>query len=107
MEYAVFRTGGKQYKVKKGDTIELDRLDAQPNKEISFREVLLYVSNGESKIGTPLVKGAYIKAKMVENLKGDKIRVAKFKAKARYRRVRGFRHSLSKIFIDSIAIDKK
>lgn len=100
MDYAVFRSGGKQYKVSKGDIIEVDRLNVV-GKEIIFDDVLLWVSNNETKIGTPKLK-VKIKAKVLGQIKGDKIRVAKFKAKVRYRRVMGFRPSLTRLQIEDI-----
>lgn len=100
MDYAVFRSGGKQYKVSKGDIIEVDRLNVV-GKEIIFDDVLLWVSNNETKIGTPKLK-VKIKAKVLGQIKGDKIRVAKFKAKVRYRRVMGFRPYLTRLQIEDI-----
>lgn len=101
MDYAVFRSGGKQYKVSKGSIIEVDRLNVVENKEIIFDDVLLWVSNNDTKIGTPKLK-VKIKAKILGQIKGDKIRVAKFKAKVRYRRVMGFRPSLTRLQIEDI-----
>lgn len=100
MNYAVFRSGGKQYKVSKGSIIEVDRLNVV-GKEIIFDDVLLWVSNNETKIGTPKLK-VKIKAKVLGQIKGDKIRVAKFKAKVRYRRVMGFRPYLTRLQIEDI-----
>lgn len=104
MEYAVIKTGGKQYKVAKGEILEVDKLDLKPKDKFSFKEVLLYASDGKIKIGTPFIKGADVKAKVVENFKGDKVRIAKFKAKARYRRVRGFRPLKTRLLIEAIDI---
>lgn len=101
MDYVVFRSGGKQYKVSKGDIIEVDRLNVVGNKAIIFDDVLLWVSNNDTKIGTPKLK-VNIKAKVLGQIKGDKIRVAKFKAKVRYRRVMGFRPSLTRLQIEDI-----
>lgn len=102
MKYAVIKTGGKQYKVSEGDVIEVDRLVDEKNGKLTFDEVLLKVSDSSVKIGTPFVKGEKVEAKLVEQKKGDKIRVSKFKAKVRYRRVNGFRASLSKVLIEKI-----
>lgn len=105
MEYVVIRSGGKQYKVSKGDIIEVDKLNVLGDKEIIFDDVLLWVSNNDTKIGTPKLK-VKIKAKVLGQIKGDKIRVAKFKAKVRYRRVMGFRPRLTILKIDSIELQK-
>lgn len=106
MEYAIVRIGGKQYKVSKGDVLEVDKQDAKPNEQVVFDDVLLFVSNGETKIGNPRVSGVKIKAKVLEQKKGKKIRVAKFKAKVRYRRVMGFRPQLTRLEIINIESGK-
>jgi len=99
MEYAVIKTGGKQYKVVKGSVIEVDKISSEIGKEIVFNDVFLLVSDGRVEIGRPTVKDAKVKAKVLSHIKGDKIRVAKFKAKSKYRRVMGFRQSLSRLQI--------
>jgi large subunit ribosomal protein L21 len=101
MQYAVIRTGGKQYKVNVGDTLEVDKIISD-KKEIVFNDVLLFVNEGKVSIGKPNVKDAKVTATLVENIKGEKIRVAKFKAKSRYRKVIGFRSQLSVIKINKI-----
>lgn len=106
MEYVVFRSSGKQYKGKVGDTIIIDRIAGDSSSSLLFSEVLLWVSNGESKIGKPTIPGAKIRAKILEHIKGDKIRVSKYKAKVRYRKVIGFRPYLTKLQIEKIEIDK-
>ena len=102
MKYAVIRTGGKQYRVAEGDEIEVDKLEAEKGKAFTFDEVLLFVDGDKVKIGQPLVKGVKVKAKIIDQIKGKKIRVATFKAKARYRRVKGFRSRLTKVKIEKI-----
>lgn len=100
-KYAIVKIGGSQYKVAEGDEIQVDKIEGEKGKAVSFDEVLL-LADEEIKIGEPLVKGAQIKAKIIEQFKGDKIRVATFKAKSRYRRVKGFRPQLTKIKIEKI-----
>ncbi|MBI2036684.1 50S ribosomal protein L21 [Candidatus Microgenomates bacterium] len=102
MNYAVIRTGGKQYKVSVGDVVEIDKLPVEKDKEIVFDEVLLLAWDGQIKIGTPTLTGITAKAKVLEQKKGEKVRVAKFKSKVRYRRVMGFRPLLTKIKIEKI-----
>jgi len=106
MEYAVVKTGGKQYKVSVGSIIKIDRLDSEKDKEIILDDVLLWVCDGQIKIGRPNLSDIKIKAKVIDNIKGDKIRVAKFKAKARYRRVTGFRPQITKLRIEGIETAK-
>jgi len=102
MEYAVVRIGGKQYKVSKGDILEVDKQDAKTNGQVVLDDILLFVSDGKVKIGNPRVDEVKIKAKVLEHKKGKKIRVAKFKAKVRYRRVMGFRPQLTRLEIVDI-----
>lgn len=106
MKYAVIKTGGKQYKVAEGDIIEVERLPIVPDDTITFPEVLLYTAEGVSLIGQPLLDGVTVSGKVLANMRGEKIRVAKFKAKARYRRVTGHRQELTQIRIDSITDGK-
>lgn len=107
MQYAVIKSGGKQYKVNVGDTIELDKI-SEDTKNIIFDEVLLISWDGKVTLGKPTITNAKVEATLVEQKKGDKIRVAKFKAKSRYRKVIGFRAHLSVVKIDKIDLgDKK
>lgn len=106
MNYAVIKTGGKQYRVLVGDIIEVDKLPVEKDSIVSFDEVLLWVNGEQVKIGMPRVDDVKVKAKVLVQLKGKKIRVAKFKAKSRYRRVMGFRPLLTRIKIDKIEAKK-
>ncbi len=105
MKYAVIKTGGKQYKVSEGDILEVDRLNVKEGL-VTFDNVLLLVTDENAEIGKPLVLGAKVKAKLLEQKRGEKIRVAKFKSKVRYRRVSGFRAELSKVQIEKIESTK-
>lgn len=102
MQYAVIRVGGKQYKVAKGDTILVDLLPLEKDGIFSIDEVMLLGGNGNSKVGRPFVEGAKVKAKVLEHRKGKKIRVAKYKAKVRYRRISGFRSLQTVVRIEDI-----
>lgn len=113
MEYVVIRTGGKQYRVSPGDIIEIDKLLFEKEQSITFDDVLLWVADGSSlsagrqvKIGTPIVSDVKVKAKVLDQVKGEKIRVAKFKSKVRYRRVSGFRAQLTRVQIEKIESGK-
>jgi large subunit ribosomal protein L21 len=107
MEYAVIKTGGKQYRVQEGDVIEIDRLPSEKNGSVTFADVLLYVADGNIKVGTPTVADMKVKAKVLDLVKGRKVRVAKFKAKVRYRRITGFRAKLSRLQIEKIEKGKQ
>lgn len=103
-KYAIVKIGGTQYKVAEGDEIEVDKIDSEKGKTLSFDQVLLLAEDNKVKIGQPLIKGAQIKAKMLDQIKGEKVRVATYKAKSRSRKVKGFRASLTKIKIEKIAV---
>lgn len=103
MKYAVVASGGKQYRVKEGDVVELDHLEVKPNSSYEFSDVLLFVDDKTKKVGTPKVAGISVKGKVISEGKGKKIRVAKYKAKVRYRKVIGFRPMYTRIQIESIA----
>ncbi|MDP2585376.1 MAG: 50S ribosomal protein L21 [Candidatus Levybacteria bacterium] len=99
MEYAIVKTGGKQYKVSKDSVIEVERLTSKPGEKFSFEEVLLCVKDGKAKLGKPTVEGSIVKAEVLEHFKGEKLRISKFKAKSKYRRVTGHRQYLTKVKI--------
>lgn len=105
MKYAVIKTGGKQYRVSEGDILEVDKLEVKEN-QVVFDQVLLLVTDDSIQIGKPFIIDAKVKAKLLEQKKGEKIRVAKFKSKVRYRRVAGFRAMLSKVQIEKIESTK-
>ena len=96
---AVIKTGGKQYKVKKGDVLKIEKIDHPEGNEVVFDQVLL----AGDKVGTPLVDGVKVKAQVVAEGKGDKVRVVKYKAKTRYHKVRGHRQLFTQIKIMDIA----
>ena len=100
--YAVFITGGKQYKVQEGDIIFVERLDKESDEEITFEEVLLINDDNSSVVGAPFVDGAKIHAKIVKNGKAKKIRVFKYKAKKNYRKRYGHRQPYTKLEISKI-----
>jgi large subunit ribosomal protein L21 len=102
MNYAVIKASGKQYKVSNGLVLSVDKIEGEKGKDISFAEVLLLGDDTSTVIGKPVIKNALVTAKIVEQIKGDKVRVAKFKAKARFRRATGFRSQLTKIEITGI-----
>ncbi len=108
MEYAVIKTGGKQYKVSKDQIIEIERLQFKAGEKFFLEDVFLHVIDGKSKLGRPKVAGIKVQASVLEHLKGDKLRIAKFKAKAKYRRVTGHRQYLTKIkILDILTAVKK
>ena len=103
MKYAVIKSGGKQYKVIEGEEILVDNLGLKDGKTVDFNEVMLLVDDEEIKIGNPYVENLTVKAKVKASVKGDKIRTAKFKAKSRYHKVTGYRHSYTQLIIEKIS----
>ena len=99
---AVIKTGGKQYLVKPGDKIKVEKIDKEPGKEISFDEILLLEKNKKIELGTPFVKGAKVKAEVLEQDKYKKVIVFKYKPKKRYKKKTGHRQPYSLIEIKSI-----
>lgn len=96
--FAIVRTGGKQYRVQKDDRIEVEKLDAEAGKTVDLDEVLFV----DGKIGEPLVKGASVTAKVVEQTRGEKITIFKKKRRQNYRRKKGHRQNLTVLQITDI-----
>lgn len=106
MQYAVVQSGGKQYKVSVGDIIEVDKLQVVKDGQVEFDQTLLFVSDGKVKIGKPVVSGVKVIAKSLGNIRGEKLRVSKYKAKVRHRRTIGFRADYTKVKIEEITEKK-
>ncbi len=102
--YAIIKTGGKQYKVKAGETLKVEKLDLEAGKTFSPDVLLLGDEDGSNlSLGTPLVSGAKVVASVVEHDRHAKIQIVKYKPKSRYKRVAGHRQPYTAIKIDSIA----
>ena len=102
MKYAVILFQGKQYRVEEGMSLTLDRVAEEEKKSLTLKDVLLFVDGDTVKIGAPYVDGAIVKATVLSHGRGEKIRVATFKAKSRYRKVRGHRQEQTTVQIESI-----
>lgn len=100
--YAILETGGKQYKVRPGDTLQVEKLPAEPGDTLEIGRVLMVADDDEVKIGSPLVEGVKVLAEVVDQRRGPKIIVFKYKAKSRYRRKTGHRQSLTTLRITEI-----
>jgi large subunit ribosomal protein L21 len=101
-KYAIIQLQGKQYQVAVGDEFVIDRLESD-DKKIDVTDVLLVVDGEKRQIGQPLVKGAKVSLELLADQKGEKIRVAKYKAKSRYRKVIGHRQLQTVVKVLSIA----
>ncbi len=100
--YAIIETGGKQYRVQQGDVIFVEKLDLSPDAAVSF-DVLLVGGNGGVTVGRPTVPGAKVSAKVVAQVKGEKITIFKYKSKKNYRRTQGHRQPYTKLEITGIS----
>ncbi len=106
MDYAVIKTGGKQYRVKPGDTLDVELLPDPVDSIAEFGEVLALSDGGEVTIGAPLVEGAKVTARVLLHYKDRKLMVFKYKAKTRYRRKRGHRQTYTRLLIQDIELNK-
>jgi len=104
MRHAIIETGGKQYRVKEGDVIFIERRPDLPDDKITFEKVLAVTDEDAAKIGAPLVEGASVEATVIKNGKSKKIIVYKMHAKKGYRRKQGHRQPYTKIQIDKITV---
>jgi large subunit ribosomal protein L21 len=104
MKYAIVSSGGKQYIAREGEPIEVDRLQLDIGKPVEFKEVLLAVDGTTINVGTPLIKGASVKGKVLDQVKAKKIIVFKYIPKERYRRKKGHRQQYTRVSIDKITL---
>lgn len=101
--YAVLNTGGKQYKVSEGDMIKVEKLVADVNSVVELTDVrAVATADGELKIGSPVVEGAKVVAKVIAQDKAKKVVVFKFKPKKDYRKKQGHRQPFTKLLIEKI-----
>lgn len=101
--YAIIETGGKQYRVSVGDSLAVERLPLDAGGDVTIDRVLLLGGDGATRVGTPIVDGATVTARVDDHFRGEKIVVFKYKAKKRYRRRMGHRQSLTRLTITGIA----
>lgn len=100
--YAVIRTGGKQYTVRAGETLDVEKLDGAAGDSIELTEVLLIADGDAVTVGSPTVSGAKVVADIVEQGKGKKVVVFKYKPKIRYRKRTGHRQQLTRLSVKEI-----
>jgi len=104
--YAVILTGGKQYRVKEGDTLAIEKLDLAPGRKAQFDRVLLIEDGDTIQVGTPYLDSAMVVALVLENFKDEKVLVFKKKRRKQFRRTRGHRQPLTRIRITRVAPDR-
>jgi len=100
--YAVFKTGGKQYRASEGDRLKVERLDAEVGDSIEFDQILLVGKGADIKVGSPLVAGSKVAAKVTAQGRGKKISVVKFRRRQNYKRQHGHRQHFTEVEITSI-----
>jgi len=100
--YAIIRTGGKQYRVEKGDVVRVERLDGAIGSTVTLADVLLVGGEGEPRVGSPRLEGVSVVGTVVEQDRDAKIRVFKYKKRKHYRRTRGHRQSFTAVRIDAV-----
>ena len=99
--YAIITAGNKQYRVSQGDVIYIDKVNQENNSTISF-DVLLIGNDGDVKVGNPTIAGAKVEGKVVAQVKGEKIKIYKYKSKKNYHRRAGHRQPYTKVEITAI-----
>ena len=104
---AVFKTGGKQYSVKAGQILKVEKLEGKKGDSISFKDVLAVSENTQNTIGSPLVEGAVVKAKILDQIRDKKIIVFKKRKRQNYRSTQGHRQYLTVLKIETISMGGK
>lgn len=100
--YAIIKTGGKQFRVEEGNIINVEKINANADEQVEFNEILAVSKEGKLTIGTPVVEGAKVVGKVLEQGKDKKIIIFKYKPKKDYRRKQGHRQPYTKILIEKI-----
>lgn len=100
--YAIIEACGRQYKVKEGEVVYFEKLDVEAGENVSFDKVLL-LSSDKTTFGTPTVAGAKVEGKVLAQVKGEKIRIFKYKPKKGYRKRQGHRQNYTKVEITKIS----
>jgi large subunit ribosomal protein L21 len=101
--YAVIKTGGKQYRVSSGDKLKIEKLPADVGSEVTFDQVLMVGGEGETKVGAPLLSGASVKATVLAQGRGDKVRIFKMRRRKHYRKSQGHRQHFTEVQISGIS----
>ncbi len=101
-KHAIIETGSKQYFVTEGTIIDIEKIEDEPKKEISFDKILLVSENNKTTIGKPYVEKSTVQGTILEQLKDDKVIVFKFKKKTGYKKKQGHRQKLTRILINKI-----
>jgi len=101
--YAIIADGGRQHRVEEGQTLDVDLRDANPGDQVTFDRILAIGGEGDFKLGTPEVSGASVTAKVLDQTKGDKVFVQKFRRRKNSKRRTGHRQKYTRVRIEKIA----
>lgn len=100
--YAVFKTGGKQYKAAPGDIVRVERLEAENGAAVELDEVLMVADGDDIRVGSPMIDGGKVQAEVVRHGRGDKVRIIKFKRRKHHMKRMGHRQHFTEIKITGI-----
>ncbi|MBD3671471.1 MAG: 50S ribosomal protein L21 [Gammaproteobacteria bacterium] len=100
--YAVIKTGGKQYRVSEGQTLRVEKLDADAGANVEFDQVLMVADGDKVTVGTPLVNGSKVTAEVTAQMRGDKVKIVKFRRRKHHRKQMGHRQYLTEVKITGI-----
>ena len=101
--YAVIKTGGKQYRVKEGEVLKIEKLELETGSAVDFDQVLLIANGEDVKVGAPVVEGAKVSAEVVSHGRGDKVKIIKFRRRKHSMKRQGHRQWFTEVKITGIA----
>lgn len=101
--YAVIKTGGKQYRVAKGQTLKVEQLSVEPGEAIDFEQVLMIADGDAITVGTPFIEGGKVSAEVKTHGRGEKIDVIKFKRRKQYKKQMGHRQNYTEVKVTGIS----
>jgi len=101
--YAIFTTGGKQYRVSQGDTLDIEKLDAEEGASIDFDDVLMVSNDDALQIGAPFVAGGKVTATVTDQCRGKKVEIVKFRRRKHHQKQTGHRQHITKVEITAIS----
>ena len=107
MAYAIIKTGGRQFRVAEGDTLDVDLVDVEAGKTATFGDVLMFADGKDVSHGNPLISGAKVTAEVVEQRKDKKVVAFKYKRRKGYHRTVGHRRKLTRVKIKSLSLGEK
>ena len=101
--YAVFKTGGKQYRAKQGDVLKIEKLELDAGSDVAFDQVMMLGEGDDVKIGTPIVAGAVVSGKVLSQGRADKVHILKFRRRKHFSKQQGHRQYYTEVEITAIS----